>query len=163
MAPAKVRAHVVHHVPGRVRLRVPSRRGDRHFFDAVGSKLGALDGVSAVRTNAATGSVLIRHDGPLHALLAQALGSPLAELVELDLNAPAIAERVRAMSVDADRTIRRFTNGEFDLTTAAAFALVGAAAVQLLRGRPPSGAVTLAWYASELLTRWRPGPAVHDA
>ena len=153
----KARAHVVHHLPGRVRFRVPGRRGDHGFFAQVAGDLEALRGVRQVDTNPATGSILIRHDGPVHELLAQAVGSPLASLLELELSAPPVAGRLRTTAERADGALRRLTNGEFDLATAASLGLIAFAGIQLVRRRPFGTVVPLVWYASELLTRWRPG------
>ena len=57
-------AYTVHQVPGRMRLRVPARRGDRAYFANVAQVLVAVPDVRSVRVNPSTGSVLVRHAGP---------------------------------------------------------------------------------------------------
>ncbi len=51
-------ASVVHHLRGRMRLRVPAK-GDPNRLSAIGENLKSLPGVTDVRTNATVGSVLI--------------------------------------------------------------------------------------------------------
>lgn len=149
------KAYAVHHLPGRTRFRVPGRRGDAAFFQEIATRLGQCVGVGGVETNPLTGSVLIHHDGDIEGLIVEALGCGISEFVELELGAPPVARRVRAGIAALDGGIRRYTHGELDLGTLAACGLVMLAGLQLLRGRQRSGAVSLAWYASELLRRWQ--------
>ena len=51
----------VHHIPGRLRLKGSSLRGDRAKLDAVGQSLLAIEGVTAVIPNVVTGSILIKY------------------------------------------------------------------------------------------------------
>jgi len=58
MAPT---AFIEHQLPGRLRLRVPDRRGDHAYFESVTQSLSAHPGVSRLRTDARRGSVIIHH------------------------------------------------------------------------------------------------------
>lgn len=147
------RAHAVHRLPGRIRFRVPDRRGDDAFFDEVEKRFERLEGVRDVETNSTTGSVLVRYDATLEELLNATLGSDLGELLELVVSAPPLAHQFRSAMAAIDGNVRAYTDGELDLTTLAALALLAMAGVQLWRGRQPVLAVSLAWYASELLHR----------
>jgi hypothetical protein len=49
-------------IPGRLRLRMPERRGDELFARLVKQALAALAGVTQVRANPVTGSVLVLYD-----------------------------------------------------------------------------------------------------
>ncbi len=75
-------ALVAHESPGRLRLKVPERRGDAAFFAEVGGRLAEAPGVREVETNARTASLLIRHASSRQALLdwagAQGLLTPAA-------------------------------------------------------------------------------------
>jgi hypothetical protein len=54
------RARIVHHVPGRLRLRVMGvRGGESEFFAVVQGVIGALHGVESVRVNPASSSIVI--------------------------------------------------------------------------------------------------------
>ena len=54
-------ARIEHQIPGRVRFRVPSKRGDAAFLARVADALREQAGIMAVATDARTGSVLVEH------------------------------------------------------------------------------------------------------
>jgi hypothetical protein len=53
--------HPVHHVPGRLRLRVPAIKHSDHHADAVGRVLGQTDGVLRHVISPVTGSVVVHY------------------------------------------------------------------------------------------------------
>jgi hypothetical protein len=142
-------------MPGRTRLRILSRRGDRAFFAELTERLSASRGVRSVRADPLTGSVLVHHDADVPALLMEAAANGLGDLVELALTCPPVAKRLREDAVAIDQAIRRATGGELDLGTVAALGLLAMAGFQLVWGRRPASAASLAWYGAELFTRWR--------
>jgi heavy-metal-associated domain-containing protein len=151
---ARPRVFPVHHIPGRARLRVPARRGDVAFFEEVGGRLRRLPNVTRVETRPTTGSILVYHSGALDQLIEAAFGSDLADLVELALRSPPVARRLQREAAAVDEIIRRYTGNELDLTTVASLGLFTFAGIQLVRGWRPATAVSLAWYATELMWRW---------
>jgi hypothetical protein len=54
-------AFVAHRTASRLRLRVPSRRGDDAYFSALERTLSQCDHVVSAQGNALTGSIVIRH------------------------------------------------------------------------------------------------------
>jgi hypothetical protein len=150
----KAKAHVVHSLRGRTRLRIPERRGDHAFFGEIEKRLLDCAGVSGVDSNPLTGSVLVHHTIDIESLIMQAAAGGLGELVELTLSSPPLARRVRAEVVAIDKAVRQLTAGELDLTTVASIGLLAMAGIQLVRGQQPVLVASLAWYASELLHRW---------
>jgi Heavy metal associated domain 2 len=157
----KAKAHRVHHLPGRTRFRIPERRGDHAFFDEISERLRKFPSVREVETNPVTASLLLHYSGDLDSEPMQAVLNALAEIVEPELSAPPVAKRLHATAVEVDQAIQRFTHGALDLSSATALGLLALAGVQLLRGRQPVIAVSLAWYATELLRRWEE-PASRD-
>jgi Heavy metal associated domain 2 len=151
----KPRAYRVHRTPGRIRLKIPERRGDHAFFAEIAELLRRFSAVTQVECNPLTGSLLLHHFGDIDGEPMQAALSVLAELVELELSSPPVARRLRADVVEVDQSIQRYTRGALDLSTAAALGLLALAGFQLLRGQQPVIAVSLAWYATELLRRWQ--------
>jgi len=149
------RAHRVHSIPGRIRFKIPERRGNEAFFDDIAELLRKFSQVTEVQCNPLTGSLLLHHSGDIEGEPMQAALNALAEIVELELSSPPVARRLRADVVEVDQSIQRFTRGALDLSTATAFGLLALAGIQLLRGQQPVIAVTLAWYATELLRRWQ--------
>jgi hypothetical protein len=149
----KAHAYAVHRLPGRVRLKVPSRRNDRPFFDELARRLKRLDAVTDVRTNPTTGSILVEHKGEIADLAKDILGGEAGDLIELALSLPPVARRVRAEIAEIDGAVQHFTGGQIDLGTLASLGLLALAALQMFRGRQATNVVSLGWYASELLRR----------
>ncbi len=151
--PAK--AYVVHRTRGRVRLRIPERRGDHRFLGEVAERLRHCRGVHGVEATPATGSVLIHHDvDALEQLIVEAAANGVGELIEPIAALPPVARRLREEVTAVDRAVRRATGGTLDAATVAALGLMGLAAIQLVRGGQPVRAISLSWYAAELLRRW---------
>ncbi len=150
-------AYVVHAIPGRVRVRVPDRKGDAAFFDSIASRLAELPLVTSVTTNPVTGSVLVRFTGDIEALAMRAM--MLLDQVQLELSptpAQPVLKRLRDELAGFDATVRELTGGEMD-THAMAFAgMLALSAVQLFRGNILAPAATMLWYAADLARQWRP-------
>jgi copper chaperone CopZ len=53
---------VVHHVPGRLRLRAASLKGDARASVEARRRLRCVKGVTGIRINLCTGSVLVEYD-----------------------------------------------------------------------------------------------------
>jgi cation transport ATPase len=55
-------AHIVHHTPGRLRLKVAGAKGNADFLDRVKDALGPIQGIREIAVNSVTGSVLVHYD-----------------------------------------------------------------------------------------------------
>lgn len=53
--------HHLHHIPGRLRLRVPAIKHNEHHARAVGRVLGETDGVLRHAVSSVTGSVVVHY------------------------------------------------------------------------------------------------------
>jgi hypothetical protein len=149
----KARARIVHSIPGRTRVRIYNRRRDRAFFEDIERRIARFPQVEHVASDALTGSVLVHHNGSPLDLLVAAGEAGLDELIDIEVPPP-VAALLKAEVASLDAAIRRTTAGNLDLSTIAIFGLFALAGVQLIRGNQPVLAVTLAWYAAELLRRW---------
>lgn len=148
------KAHLSHRMNGRVRFRVRGHRNDHEYFDSLAGRIRRAPGVSNVETNATTGSVLVQHEGVLDDLLtALTSDAELGKLVDFVLESPPIADRLRAQVTAMDGAVQRFSGGNVDLGTVASCGLLGLAGAQLFLGLQIAGAVSLAWYAAELIRR----------
>jgi len=54
---------VIHAIPGRMRLRIPSLKGNEDLARPLREHLSSISGVEHVEVNPVTGSVLVVHDG----------------------------------------------------------------------------------------------------
>jgi len=55
-------AHVVHHVPGRVRVHVPRLKGNPRACASINEMASSIPGLHSVDANPVTGSVVMRYD-----------------------------------------------------------------------------------------------------
>jgi hypothetical protein len=156
----KATAHVAHSIPGRTRFRVHNRHHDRAFFHDLQNRIAAIPHVRTVETNPRTGSVLVHHSGAAFDLLMLAAGAGLGEMIDLEPPA-AVAHQLRSQFAQLDEAVQRATEGRLDLSTLATVALFAFAGIQIVRGNQPVLAVTLAWYAAELLRRWERPAGAH--
>lgn len=128
-------ATIAHAMAGRARFRIPSRKGDTDYFAHIEHALATCDGVHHVVANPLTASVLVQHETDVLQLMRYARDRHLFAVREPRLTKGAVMEEVATRIEDADALIRRTTRGAFDLEGIAFVGLLGAAAVQLMRGR----------------------------
>lgn len=65
-------AIIEHRLPGRIRVRIRSRRRDRPFFDAIAKRVREHPGFLDVTANPDSGSLLIEHTGDAEEILSLA-------------------------------------------------------------------------------------------
>jgi hypothetical protein len=64
-----VDAYVHHHIPGRLRIRVPAAKGEEELLRKLSSAIAKVPGISEVEYNQITGSILIRYSWQEHSNL----------------------------------------------------------------------------------------------
>lgn len=139
-------AHVVHQLPGRVRLRVPARRRDRRYFAEVARMLGGIDGLT-VKANPGTGSILVR-GLDLDALAALGRERRLFALAGTPPESEDVIEAVGAGVDSLEGGLRRATGGGMNLASATFICFLVVGLVQLLRGNIAAPAFSMFWYAA---------------
>jgi len=77
-------AYVEHQLPGRVRLRVPSRRGEVPFFEKVVRELSKHPAMRELIATPLTGSITLHYFEPLHPIIAAAEDQRLFETGRLE-------------------------------------------------------------------------------
>lgn len=126
-------ATIQHQIPGRLRLRIPARRGDVSFFHGIVQALSKLPGVEKLDAIPLTGSIIIRHSGSAQAIAAAATEQGLFEIgPEEPKEAPAPSTRRRPYS---------------GLRNTAATGLSGLALFQVARGQLTGNAAENFWNA----------------
>jgi hypothetical protein len=145
-------AYLAHRAPGRLRLRIPERRGDADYFRRVAEALAGHAGVSAVEVSAVTAGVLVRHAGSLSVAEVSRCGR-VAGLFDLDPGLAAGVPAVRQVAAQLraiDVALRGASRNEADVRSLVFVGMLGLAAVQLLRGHVLGPATTLLWQAFQL-------------
>ncbi len=139
-------AHVSHAAAGRVRIKVPGRRGDSGYFAEAERWFGQCPGVRRVVVNPLTGSILIEHESDTAAILDFAETGDVVSLKPQGEAVP-LAATLRESAVDLDRRLRRAAGDTLDLWSAASLIFFVLACIQLMRGHYMGPATTLFWTA----------------
>ncbi|MFO7986483.1 MAG: hypothetical protein R6U38_11505 [Desulfatiglandaceae bacterium] len=153
--PILPKAHICHQVSTRARIRVPSKRGERDFFDAAAKHLVQIKGGERVQANPVTGSILITGkviDAEKIAEVAHEEG--LFDMASVREETIPLAQRFVEPFRDTSAALSRFTKGELDLPGLVFLTLLGTGFYQLARGNfraPPW--YTAFWYALGVLTK----------
>jgi hypothetical protein len=127
-------AQVVHHIPGRLRVRLPPSKRDPHLFEELREFVSGLGGVERVEVNPTTGSVLVHYHPEsreeIQAMLSQTASDSradagvtgvdeLAEKIEREaefLSAHSeLAMQIVAAIKGLNREVRQATNNMVDL------------------------------------------------
>jgi hypothetical protein len=144
-------ACVSHSSPGRLRFRIPSKKGDTACFDSLKRRCEKISGLKSVEANPFTGSLLLTFD-PDARLFPQAIALDL----DLDLAPEAtspkpLEERVANQFGLLSTKLRDLTGGEIDLKGVAFLGCLAAGLYQLSVGNMAMPAWFVAfWYAQSL-------------
>lgn len=142
-------AFISHRTGERLRIRIPSRKGDAQYFSSLEKGLGKGKGIERLEANSLTGSVLFVGE-KVDADYIQELGGRegLFQLTATDSPPTPLSKKVAAPIGTLDRRLGRFTGGEVDLAGIAFVGLLGAGLYQIVSGNfrsPPW--YTAFWYA----------------
>ncbi|MGO9391010.1 HMA2 domain-containing protein [Rhodoblastus sp.] len=140
-SPARHKLHVAHHTPGRVRMKIPSAKGDPEALRVIAQSFVGVAGVESVSVNATTGSLLLKYnpDRPMdvHQHVEERAGgySPLdseidevTEFIEKEAEFLAQHSHTAKVIVDFftrfDQAIKKHTNNYVDLKILLAAGLI---------------------------------------
>jgi cation transport ATPase len=62
----KVKLQIAHQVPGRIRMKIPSAKGNPELLEEIQKTFSAIPGIEQVVVNPETGSVVLRYDTDQH-------------------------------------------------------------------------------------------------
>ncbi len=149
-------AYVCHHSAGRLRIRIPSRRGDPSFFSALQAACARWREGGHLEAHPLTGSLLFCADR----LDAQAVADfgRKQGLFNLHTEAPPrrpIMHDVVKPVAGLDRSLAQITGGRIDLPSGIFLALLGFGIYEIAKGRwtsPPW--YTAFWYAFGLVSMY---------
>lgn len=127
-------AHIEHHLPGRVRLRIPSKRGEATFFERVVKELSKHPAIWELVASPLTGSITLQYSEPLQAIVDAALDLTLFETGQPKPSAKA-GETMRSERLSKDA----------GLASSVAAGLSGLSAYQAVRGNIAGNAVESFW------------------
>jgi hypothetical protein len=146
-------AYVTHMTAGRLRIKIPSKKGERSYFLSLKDQFSGLPGVQKIEVNPLTGSVLVRHtlsvrESDLKVLSGYTEAGGLFKLGAQDGLEKPVSDQIGGIFKGADEKVRGFTGGQVDLSTAAVVGLLGVGLFQIARGKSAAPAWHVAfWYA----------------
>lgn len=162
-------ARIVHHVPGRLRIRVMGVRGaESEFYAAVQEVIGALHGVDSVRVNPASSSIVIDYQPSDMVFHFRLQGDPQvnswlslegedALLAEIDEAVTAgsrylerhsrLAEAIVSTAEQLDSGLRSASDGYLDLKVLLPLGVAAATSLHKARGRGTPMWMTLSTFA----------------
>jgi hypothetical protein len=139
-------AHIIHHLPGRIRVHIPHLKGRPWLGRKIGEMASAIAGVHSAEANPMTGSVVVRydrHDPQMAQRLAKALDDIGTLLSIAEPEAGKFAEAAQSLGslaagaplfrpVDAalqraDRDVLRASGGLLDLAVLLPLCVAGGA------------------------------------
>jgi hypothetical protein len=166
-------AGITHTISGRLRLKIPSKKGNNSYFESLEQKLSGCDGVQGVKANAVTAGVLLLHNVDINSIsrfaeenrlfMVQSLGSERTLLVNRIRNSfeeslgserTLLVNRIRNSFEDLNRRTKNLTGGELDVASAAFLSLLSLSIYQIARGNffAPAWYTSL-WYAVNMVFR----------
>jgi hypothetical protein len=144
-------AHLVHRAQGRVRLRIPERRHDASWLADLEDRLRDLPGITEVSANPRTAGVLVLFDpAAVPDPIPRIEATGLLQVVAPPPLSPTLAG-LRRVAARLDDSLGERSGGSVDLRTLSVISLLVLALYQAMRGRLLAPAVSLLWYAFELL------------
>lgn len=144
-------AVLVHAIRGRARLRFEVQTGDGAFFEALAQALVKHPAVRELRVSAATGSLVLLHDGEVGAILEDAQARKLFVVVEVVLPRHAGMRQMRATIEALDDRIATETDDTLSVGKLAFVALVGAGVWQASTGFVLPASLTMFDYAFRVM------------
>lgn len=154
MIPDAVIAHVS---TGRLRVKIPSQKGNLAALKSQGDQFAACPGVLSIEVNPVTGSILLIHQTTVSAIVEYARSKNLFSLEEQKGPKVPSADLRRDLGEtfkSVDRQIQNLTDGDMDLRGAAFAALIVMGSAQILTGN--GGAIpwfAAYWYAYHLYSK----------
>lgn len=137
-------AHLSHLAPGRLRVKIPSKKGDVSYFAYLGKKLSSLDGVEKVKVNPLIGSVLFIHTVDSKMIAEYARANNFFYLNRTNLSPSNLHQRVSETFSGLNNRIKGFSGGELDMGAMAFLILLGAGIYQIGKGN----ITAIPWYAA---------------
>jgi hypothetical protein len=142
MASTKLKLEIAHQIPGRIRLKIPSAKGNPELLRQISETFGVIPGIEQITVNATTGSVVMHYDTDRHdefhsrlAAMPHVGRAPSTEIDQLANRIEEEAEFLASHSKSAraivdffkqiDREIKRATDNNIDLKIVLALGIIG--------------------------------------
>jgi hypothetical protein len=147
-------AHVSHGMVCRLRIKIPSKKGDVSYFSTLQERLSGCPGVSEIRVNPRTGSALISYEGQRKTLAEFAREKELFLLRRSSPRRQSLFGNVAETFEGYNKNLKKLTGGELDIPSLIFLSLVISGVWQIARGNLAMPAwYTAFYYALGVFTR----------
>ncbi len=145
-------ARITHIISGRLRIKIPSKKGDTSYFESLKQKFSGCNKVQKVEANAVTAGVLLLHDADIKDISKFAEENRLFRVESQRPERTVPVKRIRNGFEDLNRRITRLTGGELDLPSTGFVSLLFLSIYQIARGNffAPAWYTSL-WYALNMV------------
>jgi hypothetical protein len=141
-------AVIAHASTGRLRIKIPSQKGNLAALKSQGDQLAACPGILSIEVNPVTGSMLFLHQTTITAISEYARSHELFTLQEQSryptANPANFRRDIGQTFKNVDRQVQTMTSGELDLGGLVIAVLVGTGVMQILAGN----AAAIPWYVA---------------
>jgi|SRR5271157_3179165 len=147
-------AHVSHGMARRLRIKIPSKRGDVSYFSTLQERLSGCPGVGEIRVNPQTGSALISYECEKKTLAEFAREKDLFLLRRSTPRRKTLFGNVADTFQAYNQDIKKLTGGEVDIPSLVFVSLLISGIWQIARGNLAMPAwYTAFYYALGVFTR----------
>lgn len=150
-------AFVTHQMTGRIRIKIPSCKNNQAYFAQLFSFFTQLHGVTEVRINPQTASILLLGTFEPSMPMKMAKEHALFEIKQLPLKTKpqqSIAVKLKKTAGVINKGLSAATNGAVDLPSIFSVSLLTMGAIQILSGNFGLPAwYTAFWYGSDLIKK----------
>lgn len=148
-------AQLCHQVRGRLRIKIPSKKGDSVFFENLKESFGNSGITSNVVINPLTASIVVFSDDNLEKISEFAREKNLFDLKTVDMEKRKVINyTVKQAYKSIDTKFKNFFNNEIDLGNAVFLTLIGLTLYQIARGNFGAPAwYTSLWYALNIFLK----------
>lgn len=137
-------AYISHQTTGRLRIKIPSKKGDQRYLTGVKERFSGFEGIENIELNPLTGSILIIHKVNRERIAEYAMANNLFSLKGLNSYPAGLQQRISGTFKGMDTQLKKFTGGEIDIGGMAFLVLLGAGIYQISMGN----LTAVPWYAA---------------
>lgn len=145
---------MVHQAPGRLRIKVPSKRCDSEYFSRLEECFSGQAGVECIAVNPATGSALFTGEPDARPIAHYGMKCGLFKLRKPKRPSHTLFDSVAATFKSGNDQLRKFTEGHIDIPSLVFLTLLGSGLYQVFRGNVSAPAwYTAFYYALGIFTK----------
>jgi len=149
-------AYISHMISRRLRVRIPSRKGDVLFFGEMHKRLSCFDGIERVEVNALTGSVLLIHAVDLREIADFARQNNLFSILDTKIyrKQTYVSRKISETFRDINHKVIISTKGFANIPDLLVLTFLGLSIFQISRGNFMAPAwYTALWYAMNIFMK----------